>query len=112
MSNYSLQNLGRTHEEHIQTAIDKASRDKAFRTDLLCRPNETLSAFTGLEIPPGFKIRFIENNGAALTVVLPDLQDEHAGELSDAALDVIAGGGDAWLDMPSPGGCSADSYKG
>jgi|GEM_PF-1610843 len=105
MKVYSVQGLGSTHEKHIQAAIDKATADKTFRAALLSKPIDTLSAFIGLDIPQDFKIRFIENDGATLTIVLPDLQGEHAGELSDAALDAVAGG-DAWIDLPP--GCSID----
>ncbi len=54
-------------------------------------PNGAANETTGKNIPEGFSLRFVENQGADLTVVLPDMIDANA-ELSEQELEAVAGG--------------------
>ncbi len=54
-------------------------------------PNTAATEVTGKEMPTGYVLKFVENQGADLTVVLPDIIEESA-ELSDTELDQVAGG--------------------
>ena len=77
-----------------QEVIKRATTDKAFRTLALQNPAKALAQIDPKPLPPGFKIQVVERGGADLTVVVPDLIP-NAGELSDAELEQVAGGGDA-----------------
>jgi hypothetical protein len=65
--------------------------DAAFRRSLLTDPRSALQKELDLELPGDFKIRFVENEGADLTVILPDLELPDI-ELSDENLVRIFGG--------------------
>ncbi len=83
-----------THEEAeqaIQEVVKRAQTDSEFRRLCLTEPNTAAKQAIGKDVPEGFTLRFIENQGADLTVVLPDFIDEKA-ELSDKDLDQVAGG--------------------
>lgn len=52
--------------------MDRSQTDMVFRSGLLNQPKEVLEEVLSIELPPEFNIRFVENKGADLTVVLPD----------------------------------------
>lgn len=86
---------GWTQEEAnqaLQQIVQRTTTDMEFRRLALRDPNAAVKQVTGKELPPGFKIKVVENQGANLTVVLPDPQNQ-SGELSDAELEQVAGGG-------------------
>lgn len=68
----------------------KAAQDEAFRESLLKDPRGTLEAFLGTQLPEGFKVNVVSNTATELTLVIPPKLSE---ELSDEALDAVAGGG-------------------
>lgn len=75
------------------TEIAKRSQtDAEFRKLALKEPNAAISKVNPTPLPPGFKVRFVDNAGANITVVLPDPVSKE-GELSDAELEQVAGGG-------------------
>ena len=78
-------------EQAVETIIKRAQTDSEFRQLCLDSPNTAAQKATGKDIPEGFTLRFVENQGADMTVVLPDLVDANA-ELSDADLEAVAGG--------------------
>ena len=80
-------------EVAIEQIVKRAQTDIQFRQLCLDNPNSVVQEVTGKDIPEGFTLRFVPNQGADLTVVLPDLADRSA-ELSDAELEQVAGGGD------------------
>ncbi|WP_373233443.1 hypothetical protein, partial [Cohnella sp.] len=53
-------------------------------------PAQAVKEAIGKEIPQGFKLRFVENEGAHYTFVLPDMITEQ--ELSESDLEAVAGG--------------------
>ena len=71
--------------------MQRATEDSFFRDGLLKTPKKTLEKELGIELPNHFNIRFIDNEGADLTIVLPDLSDQ---PLSDSDLEYVAGGVD------------------
>lgn len=81
-------------QEEVNQAIEKVKElsvtDAAFRKLCLENPNEAIKKVSGKEVPEGIVIKFIENIGAHMTIVLPEAAA--AGELSDDALDSVAGG--------------------
>jgi|GEM_PF-1320501 len=74
---------------------DRAAKDTQFRQDLLTKPSATISTFIGTQVPSDVTIRFVENEGADLTVVLPDFD---SNELSDEELEAAAGGCGGLID--------------
>ncbi|NME99554.1 NHLP leader peptide family RiPP precursor [Aneurinibacillus aneurinilyticus] len=75
----------------LETLKQKATIDNEFRTLCLNNPAEAVKQATGMEVPEGFKLRVIDNAGAHLTVVLPDLQVGE-GELDETELTQVSGG--------------------
>ena len=84
-------------EQAIEKIVKRAQTDSEFRQLCLDSPNTAAQKASGKDIPEGFTLRFVENQGADMTVVLPDLVDASA-ELSDTELEQVAGG--------KCGGCS------
>ncbi|ERI09874.1 NHLP leader peptide family RiPP precursor [Aneurinibacillus aneurinilyticus] len=77
--------------EAVKQFQEKATIDAKFRKLALENPSRAVKQLTGLEIPEGFKLHVVDNAGAHLTVVLPDLKaTEH--ELDEAELQNVAGG--------------------
>jgi hypothetical protein len=78
-------------EDAIKAIVDRASRDPAFRRDLLTDPRSTIERAYGVSIPPTYRIRFIEKGpDVDALVVLPDFSPD--GELSDHDLEHVSGG--------------------
>jgi len=102
MSNYSVSGLGADHQNMLDSVVERASKDEAFRKTLVDSPKSAIKAETGIDVPEGVDIRFVENEGADLTVVLPDVESE---EISDSDLESVAGG-DAWIDVSQ---CNGDN---
>ena len=75
----------------IEQIIKRAQTDSDYRQLCLSDPNKAATEVTGKEMPSGYTLKFVENQGADLTVVLPDVIEESA-ELSDTELDQVAGG--------------------
>ena len=70
----------------------RAQTDSEFRKLALRDPNAAIAKVTSKPLPQGFKVHVVENQGANLTVVLPDPVSKE-GELSDTDLAQVAGGG-------------------
>lgn len=68
----------------------KAATDEAFRHLCLQDPGEAVRQIAGQALPENFKLRFVDNAGADLTLVLPDLRQDD--ELSEGQLNAVAGG--------------------
>lgn len=81
-------------EEDAQSAIReilrRADHDTEFRSLCLSNPRQAVQEATGRTLPPDFKLRVVPNNGANLTIVLPD--SRVIAELSESELEAIAGG--------------------
>ena len=75
----------------FQAIAAKASTNPEYRKLALTRPAEAIKEVSALDLPPGFTVRFVENEGANMTLVLPDALDR-AGELDDRELEQVAGG--------------------
>lgn len=68
--------------------LAKCWADAAFKAQLLADPGAVLEAH-GLNVPAGVQVRVLENTDQLVHWVLP----ARPGELSDTALDAVAGGG-------------------
>jgi hypothetical protein len=83
--------------------IARAWRDPAFKARLLADPHGALKD-AGVAVPAGVTVKAVENTDKHFHLVLPP---KPAGELSDEALDKVAGGDacNAWNCLS--GGCFA-----
>jgi hypothetical protein len=75
----------------LAEVVKRSTTDPEYRALLLSDPDAAIAKVNPLPVPPNFKIRFVDNAGANLTVVLPD-PVSNSGELSDAELEQVAGG--------------------
>jgi len=79
-------------QKTLNEVTKRVQTDPAFRKLALSDPNAAIAKVNPAPIPPGFKIQFVESEGANLTIVLPDPVSKN-GELSDVELEQVAGGG-------------------
>ena len=68
--------------------IAKAWRDPAFKAELIANPAAALKA-EGIYVPAGMTVTVVENTDKQFHLVLPPVPTD---ELSDEALDAVAGG--------------------
>jgi hypothetical protein len=73
--------------------VKRATTDPRFRALALADPAAAIARINPIPLPTGFKVQVVAADGADMTVVLPDLV-ANAGELTDAELEQVAGGGD------------------
>jgi len=52
--------------------VERASRDPAFRQELLANPKAVIAREFGLQIPASVEVRVVEETPAAAYLVLPD----------------------------------------
>ncbi len=71
--------------------MDRAMIDADFNARALADPAWAVLEVTGKSLPDGYRLRFVSNEKADVTVVLPDMAAEST-ELSDAELESVAGG--------------------
>ena len=69
--------------------VAKAWRDPAFKAELIANPAAALKA-EGIDVPDGMAVTVVENTDKHFHLVLPPVPTD---ELSDEALDAVAGGG-------------------
>jgi hypothetical protein len=81
--------------EAVEKVLDQVRRravsDPAFREKALSDPRAAVAEFTPEGIPQEFRLRFVDNEGAHMTVVLPDPTPVE-GALSEHELELVAGG--------------------
>jgi hypothetical protein len=92
-------------QEEVSKTLNEVARksavDPAFRKLCLTDPKSAIAQVNKIPIPKSFRIRFVENEGANMTVVLPDPAAPE-GELSDEALEQVAAGKPASVSGPFP----------
>ena len=70
--------------------FERANSDAEFRELALRDGSAAVEQVIGAPLPDGLKIRFVENDGAAITLGLPPVRT--SGELNDYELEAVAGG--------------------
>ena len=75
-------------EKAYAKIIAKAWRDPAFKAQLITNPAAALKA-EGMDVPAGVTVSVVENTDKQFHLVLPPVPTD---ELSDEALDAVAGG--------------------
>jgi len=76
------------NEPEFGKIIAKAWRDPAFKAELIDNPAAALKA-EGIYVPAGITVTVVENTYKQFHLVLPPVPSD---ELSDEALDAVAGG--------------------
>jgi len=78
------------NEPEFGKIVAKAWRDPSFKAELIANPVAALKA-EGIDVPAGMTVTVVENTDKLFHLVLPPVP---AGELSEEALDAVAGGVD------------------
>ena len=90
----------------IQDLLTKFSKKTpSYRTALLKNPKAVLEGQLGTKIPDGIKVKAVEETADTMYVVVPYVPQAGA-ELSDSALEMVAGGkgGDTYSCNEAKGG--------
>ena len=77
--------------------LSKAAEDGEFRALLIADPKAAISAEIGADIPDVFNVAVHEDSATTAHLVLPP-----SPELTDAELEMVAGGGSLWEDKVAP----------
>ena len=83
---------GRRRDELQGQLIERATRDQAFREELVRDPKVVIQRELGLEIPESVDIRVVEETPTTSYLVLPPAQAASGQQLSDRELEGVAGG--------------------
>ena len=73
--------------------IEKSMKDSTFRQRLLADPRATIEKETGHPYPPGIRVKVVEEDPDVVVLAIPKVPQAASGELSDAELEMVAGGG-------------------
>jgi hypothetical protein len=95
-----------SREALLDAILQRSVADMRFRRALLVEPKRAIQEAFGIQIPPDFRIRFVEKGpDVDAMVVLPDAEDADA-ELSDEELEYVAGGAPTNYRWAPPPGTS------
>ena len=83
-----MANTARDNATAYGKLVARAWRDPAFKAKLIADPQAVLKE-AGMAVPAGATVKVVENTGTHLHFVLPP---KPVGQLSDEALDEVAGG--------------------
>lgn len=73
-----------------QEVLRRVRADQGFARRLIANPRQTVEASLGFRFPPGLEVVVLQNDSRCLHLVLEPVMD--SDELSDLALEAIAGG--------------------
>jgi hypothetical protein len=84
---------GDSRAEIERRLIDRSLQDEEFRQRLLAEPKGTMEQELGGRLPEGVEVRVVEESAETIYLVLPSASPiGEGGELSDEALESVAGG--------------------
>ncbi len=87
-------NQGQTREQIIASLVAKAWQDDNFKNEFISNPKAVIQRETGKEIPADVQINVLEETPKQAYFVIPNKPDvDSSEELSDEALETVAGGG-------------------
>ena len=72
--------------------LEKAAQDANFRAKLISNTKAVIAEETGAQLPDNLKITVLEESANQYYLVLP-LEAQESEELSEEALEAVAGGG-------------------
>lgn len=81
--------------------ILRALEDKDFRMRLKETPSAAVKEALGMDVPEGLRLKVVEEEPRTVTLVIPELPEdlELSSELSEEALQSIAGGGNVGVSV-------------
>jgi hypothetical protein len=91
MNNSNNQEQKRTRREFESELIAKVWKDEAFKQELLINPKAIYEQYLEQKLPENLQIHVVEENAQNLYLVIPKAP-QISEELSDKALETIAGG--------------------
>jgi len=90
-------------DPNVAKVFEKAWSDPKFKAELLKDPAAAIKSATNAKLPKSLKIFVHENTAKEMIFVLPYVAGAKSGELSDADLEMVAGG----KGNVNAGGCGA-----
>src|SRR5215213_6486146 len=91
---------GGVRSEVQRRLVQRSIEDEDFRKKLLDDPKGALEQELETQLPEDVEVRVVEESLKTIYLVLPgtSLPLDEGGELSDRALDALAGGASTWTD--------------
>ena len=90
-------------DQTLRAIVERSISDPAFRAAALEDGNTAIGKVSAFAVPGDFRVRFVDNAGYDMTVVLPDVPTGARQQtLSDADLMGVAGGTDAGFTTNCP----------
>ena len=89
--------------------VQRSIEDDAFRQRLLEDPKGAVEQELGSRLPEGVRMVAVEETADTIYLVLPSASPlgGEGGELSDRALEAVAGGAWGAVTAPGPAGCTS-----
>ncbi len=90
-----MENIDKQRKQLEEKLIAKAMKDDTFRRNLLENPKAAIEDETGIRIPNAVNLKVVEEDPSTFYLVLPpNIKPETEDELSEAELEMVAGGSD------------------
>ena len=87
-------NQGQSREEMVASLVTKAWQDDNFKNEFISNPKAVIERETGKEVPGDVQINVLEETPNQIYFVIPSKPEvDSSEELSDEALEAVAGGG-------------------
>ena len=87
-------NQGQSRAEFTASLVSKAWQDENFKNELMSNPKAVIQRETGKEVPANIQVTILEETPNQIYFVIPNKPDVNSSEeLSDEALEAVAGGG-------------------
>jgi hypothetical protein len=88
-----MENIDKQRKQLEEKLIAKAMKDETFRKNLLENPKAAIEDETGIRIPNAVNLKVVEEDPSTFYLVLPPKNNpESEDELSEAELEMVAGG--------------------
>jgi hypothetical protein len=85
---------GGSRAEMERKLLQRSMEDEDFRRRLLDDPKGAVEQELGRRLPEGVEVRVVEESTDTIYLVLPSTSAVGEGDLSDEALEAVAGGAD------------------
>jgi hypothetical protein len=91
--------------------LERASKDREFRSQLLENPKEALAQEFEVQIPESIELEVVEESPSTIYLVLPPATPDVGQELSERDLEAVAGGWTvdtpcSWCDTACGSACA------